>query len=145
MHGIVWLLLAAGLAVAEYFTLTLALGLLAASALVAAVVAGFGAPVLIQVLAFGATALLGLLVIRPLSRSRWWTHPLVRDNSDALIGRTAVVLREVTDLQGLVKLGGEEWSARSLDESLIIPAGARVDVMEIDGATAVVYPRELLP
>jgi hypothetical protein len=27
----------------------------------------------------------------------------------------------------------------------VIPVGAMVDVMEIEGATAIVYPRELLP
>ena len=54
-------------------------------------------------------------------------------------------MEEVTATQGLIKLSGEVWSARALDESNVIPAGAPVDVMEIDGATAVVYPRELLP
>jgi membrane protein implicated in regulation of membrane protease activity len=37
------------------------------------------------------------------------------------------------------------WSARALDENHVIPAGTLVDVMEIEGATAIVYPRELLP
>ena len=40
---------------------------------------------------------------------------------------------------------GEVWSARALDEDQVIPVGASVDVMEIEGATAIVYPRELLP
>ena len=48
-------------------------------------------------------------------------------------------------MQGLVKLSGEVWSARALDEDQVIPAGTLVEVMEIDGATAIVYPRELLP
>ena len=51
----------------------------------------------------------------------------------------------MTGSGGLVKLAGEVWSARALDESQVIPPGAAVDVMEIDGATAVVYPRDLLP
>jgi membrane protein implicated in regulation of membrane protease activity len=74
------------------------------------------------------------------------THPpLVREGSYALVGKKAVVLEEVTGTQGLVKLAGEVWSARSLDENQVIPVGAMVDVMEIEGATAIVYPRELLP
>ena len=71
--------------------------------------------------------------------------PLVREGSYALIGKKAVVLEEVTGTHGLIKLSGEVWSARALDENHVIPAGTLVDVMEIEGATAIVYPRELLP
>ena len=71
--------------------------------------------------------------------------PLVLDGSDALVGKKAVVIKEVTASRGLIKLSGEEWSARALDDDHVIPEGALVDVMEIEGATAIVYPRELLP
>jgi membrane protein implicated in regulation of membrane protease activity len=70
---------------------------------------------------------------------------LVREGSYALVGKKALVIEEVTGTRGLVKLSGEVWSARSLDEDQKIPPGTSVDVMEIDGATAIVYPRELLP
>jgi membrane protein implicated in regulation of membrane protease activity len=74
------------------------------------------------------------------------THPsLVREGSYALVGKKAVVIEEVSGTQGLIKLAGEVWSARALDEDDVIPAGTQVEVMEIDGATAIVYPRELLP
>jgi len=52
------------------------------------------------------------------------------------------VLEEVTEHGGRVRIGGEEWSARSYDETLVIPVGITVDVMQIEGATALVYPRE---
>ena len=145
MSWIVWLIAAAVLAVAEYFTLTLALGLLAAGALVAAVVAGMGGPLLAQILAFAITAAVALLVVRPIARRQMTHTPLVREGSYALIGKKAVVIEEVTGTQGLIKLSGEVWSARALDEDQVIPAGTPVDVMEIEGATAIVYPRELLP
>jgi membrane protein implicated in regulation of membrane protease activity len=142
---IAWLIVAAALGVAEFFTLTLAFGLLAAAAVVAAVVAGLGGPLLIQVLAFAVTGAIGLLVVRPIAHRHMLNPPLVREGSEALVGRKAIVLQEVTGARGLIKLAGEEWSARALDESQVIPVGAAVDVMEIEGATAVVYPRELLP
>ncbi len=145
MSWIAWLIAATALAVAEYFTLTLAFGLLAAAALVAAVVAGVGGPLLVQVLAFAITAGVGLLIVRPIARRQMTNTPLVREGSYALIGKRAVVLEEVTGSQGLIKLSGEVWSARAFDEDQVIPAGTPVDVMEIDGATAIVYPRELLP
>lgn len=145
MSWIAWLVAAAALGVAEFFTLTLAFGLLAAAALVAAIVAGLSAPLLVQVLSFAVVASAGLLVVRPIARRHMIQPPIVREGSDALIGQRAVVTEEVTAERGLIKLSGEEWSARTLDEHQVIPVGTPVDVMEIEGATAVVYPRELLP
>ncbi|WP_406333553.1 NfeD family protein [Streptomyces zaomyceticus] len=144
MPWFVWLLAAGVLGVAEFFTLTLVFGLLAGAALVAAVVAGVGIGLLGQLVALGVAAAAGLLFVRPVAL-RMAQTPLTREGSDALIGKRAEVMQEVTASHGLIKVSGEEWSARALDESLVIPVGALVDVMEIEGATAVVYPRELLP
>ncbi|WP_370614276.1 NfeD family protein [Mumia sp. Pv 4-285] len=139
MPWIVWLVLAVLLGVAEALTLTFALGLLAVAALVAAVVAGMGGSLLVQLLAFAVTGAATILVVRPVARRHLLQPPVVRDGSDALVGRVAVVTEEVTALHGLVRVSGEEWSARAFDESEVIPAGTRVDVIEIDGATAVVH------
>lgn len=145
MQWIVWLVAAVALGVAEFFTLTLALGLLAAAAAIAAIVAGLGLPLLVQVLAFAVAGAVGLLVVRPIARRHMTRPPLLREGSDALIGKMAVVVEEVTVAHGLVKIAGEQWSARSFDEHQVIPPGAVVDVMAIEGATAVVYPRDQLP
>jgi membrane protein implicated in regulation of membrane protease activity len=145
MPWFVWLLAAGALGAAEFVTLTLVFGLLAGAALVAAVVAGVGIGVLGQLVAFGIAAAAGLVMSRPVALRHMAQQPLTREGSDALIGKRAEVMQEVTATHGLIKLSGEEWSARALDESLVIPVGALVDVMEIEGATAIVYPRELLP
>ncbi|WMD09183.1 NfeD family protein [Streptomyces sp. FXY-T5] len=145
MPWFAWLLAAAALGAAEFFTLTLVFGLLAGAALVAAVVAGVGIGLSGQLLALVAAAAAGLVLVRPVALRHMAQQPLIRDGSDALIGKRAEVVREVTATRGLIKLCGEEWSARALDESHVIPVGALVDVMEIEGATAIVYPRELLP
>ncbi len=145
MWWIAWLIVAVALGVAEAFSLTLAFGILSAAALLAAVVAGFDAPMVVQLLTFSAASMAGLFVVRPIARRHMSRPPLTRDGTDALVGRTATVLEEVTAKRGLIKLSGENWSARPLDEHLVIPPGAAVDVMEIEGATAVVYPRDLLP
>jgi membrane protein implicated in regulation of membrane protease activity len=145
MPWYVWLLAAVALGAAEFFTLALFLGLLAAGALVAAAVAGIGVGLPGQLVAFGVAAVAGLVVVRPVALRHMSRQPVAREGSDALIGKRAEVVREVTGTSGLVKLSGEEWSARALDDSLVIPVGALVDVMEIEGATAVVHPRDLLP
>ncbi|MEU5166632.1 MULTISPECIES: NfeD family protein [Streptomyces] len=145
MPWFVWLLAAAALGAAEFFTLTLVLGLLAGAALVAAVVAGVGVGIFGQLIALGAAAAAGLAIVRPIALRHMAQQPITREGSDALIGKRAEVMQEVTATHGLIKLSGEEWSARALDESLVIPSGELVEVMEIEGATAIVYPRELLP
>lgn len=145
MWWLVWLLAAVLLGVAEFFTLTLALGLLSAAALAAAVAAGLGASVPIQLLVFAVTGGVGLIAVRPVAKRHLALPPPSRDGVDALVGRSALVTREVSATGGLVHLSGEDWSARPYDEDLVIPAGARVDVLQIEGATALVYPRDPLP
>ncbi|NLT28927.1 MAG: NfeD family protein [Propionibacterium sp.] len=145
MHWLLWLLLAGALGVAEYLTLTLAFGILAGAAMVAAVVAGFGGGLVLQLLAFALAGTLGMLIMRPIARRHRRQPPLLRDGTDALVGRSAVVLEEVSAGRGLIRLAGEDWTARPFDDTQTIEVGATVEVMEIDGAHAVVYPRELLP
>jgi membrane protein implicated in regulation of membrane protease activity len=63
---------------------------------------------------------------------------LSRTGTDALVGRRAVVTRRVDSVGGRVRIGGEEWSARSYLDSEVYPEGATVDVVRIEGATALV-------
>lgn len=142
MWWLLWLVLAVVLGVVEFFTLTLALGLLAGAALVASITAGLGASIPVQLLAFVVTGGVGLVAVRPVAKLHLKLAPISREGSYALVGRSAVVTREVTASGGLVNLSGEDWSARSYDEDLVIPPGVRVDVLQIEGATALVYPRE---
>ncbi|MEU4699901.1 NfeD family protein [Nonomuraea dietziae] len=139
---VIWIILAVVLGVAEIFSLTAALGLLGVSALLTAMVAAIGLPIPIQLLVFTLTSVAGLVVIRPLAMRNIRQPQIQRFGVDALVGKSAYVVKEVTGRQGLVRIGGEEWSARAYDETGVIPEGATVDVIEIEGATALVYPRE---
>jgi membrane protein implicated in regulation of membrane protease activity len=145
MWWMLWLAAAVLLGVTEFFTLTLVFGLLAGGALAAAVAAGLGASVPIQLLAFAVTGGVGLVAVRPVAKRHLELPPISREGSDALVGRSALVMREVTATGGLVHLSGEDWSARAFDEDMVIPPGVRVDVFQIEGATALVHPREPLP
>jgi membrane protein implicated in regulation of membrane protease activity len=80
--------------------------------------------------------------VRPIAIRHLKQPPLLRTGTAALVGRTALVLEEVSAHNGRVRIGGEEWSARPYDETLVLPAGTTVDVMQIQGVTALVYPRE---
>jgi membrane protein implicated in regulation of membrane protease activity len=144
MDSFVWVVLAAVLGVAEIFTLTAALGLLAVAALAAAGAAALGLGPFAQFAVFAAVSIALLVGVRPLVKRQLRPRlgPQHRFGVAALVGRQARVVQEVTGHAGRVRIGGEEWSARAYDETLVIPAGTTVDVIEIEGATALVYPRE---
>ncbi len=137
-----WLIAAAVLAIAEVFTLTAALGLLAAAASITAVSAALGLPVSWQFLVFALVATLSVLFVRPLALRRLSPRQEARFGVEALVGKPAYVVSEVSARGGRVRIGGEEWTARAYDETLVIPPGTTADVVEISGSTAFVYPRE---
>ena len=139
---ILWIIVAVVLGIAEIMTTTLAFAILAVAALVGAGIGFAGGDAALQFGGFAITAAAGLGIVRPFAMRHIRRPPLLRTGTAALVGRPAYVLEEVTALGGRVKIGGEEWSARAYDETLAIPAGSTVDVMQIEGATALVYPRE---
>ena len=143
MSWIVWLIAAAVLGVAELVTMTFAFGLIAVAAVVAAVVGAFHLGLTFQLASFVGAAGSGLVFVRPIAIRHLKQPPELRTGVAALVGRSAIVLEEVNEHSGRVRIDGEEWTSRPyLDETLVIPVGTRVDVMQIKGATALVYPRE---
>jgi membrane protein implicated in regulation of membrane protease activity len=139
---LIWLVVAVLLGVAEAFSLTAALGVLGGAALVTSGLAAVGLPLALQVVAFAVVSVFGVVLVRPVALRHMSQPQLERFGVDALVGKRAYVVREVTDRDGRVRIDGEEWTARPFDESLVIPVGAAVDVMRISGTTAFVYPRE---
>jgi membrane protein implicated in regulation of membrane protease activity len=139
---VLWMIVAAVLGTAELMTATFDLLLLAVAALAAAGMAGLGLGIGLQLLAFAVTAGAMITVVRPVARRHLMSHPQLRSGVAALVGREAVVLMPCGRETGRVRIGGEEWSARSYDPDLRIPAGTRVDVFAIEGATALVHPQE---
>ena len=139
---LIWLAVAGGLGVAELVATTLDLALLAVAALAAAGVAALDLGVGIQFLTFCVVAVVMLAAVRPIVRGRLMHTPLIRSGVAGLVGREAVTLTEVGRDFGRVRIRGEEWSARPYVSDLVIPQGTTVDVFAIEGATALVHPRE---
>jgi membrane protein implicated in regulation of membrane protease activity len=135
----VWWIIAAGvLAVGEIATMGFFLGPIAIAATLAAIVALVGGGLAAQWIVFIAASLASLLVLRPIARRHLRTPVALRTGTAALVGSPAVVLERVDRDGGQVKIGGEVWSARTYDEDDAFEPGARVEVMKIDGATALV-------
>jgi membrane protein implicated in regulation of membrane protease activity len=135
----VWWMVAAGvLAVGEIFTMGFFLGPIAVAAVASAIVALVGGGVALQWIVFIAMSGASLVVLRPIARRHLRTPSQLRTGAAALVGARATVLERVDGDGGTVKIGGEVWSARSYDEDQAFEPGARVEVLQIDGATALV-------
>lgn len=135
---LIWLIIAVVLAGAEVLSLDLVLIMLAGGAVGGSLAAALGAPPAVQaIVAIGVSV--GLLAgVRPLAK-RHLTAPSSVDNTAALVGKEALVLEQVTAHSGLVRLNGGQWTARSFERGQLIAAGSTVTVVEIRGATAVVW------
>lgn len=141
MVWIGWLIVALLLGLVLIFTVELAFAMFAGGAIVAAVVAAFTDNLAYQIIAFCAVSVVLLFTVRPWAkRYMERSSPETRTNADALIAKTAEALSDVTDRGGRIKLDGEVWSART--HGTIIPQGALCSVVQIQGATAIVYPLE---
>jgi len=135
----IWVILAAVLAAGEVAaSFTFILGPIAIAALVPAVVAAVGAPMEAQIVAFIIASIASLALVRPIARRHLRTPARIRTGTAALIGSRALVLDRVDSDHGQVKIGGEVWTARPYDEDDVYEPGARVEVIKIEGATALV-------
>ena len=135
---VAWVIVAAAFAVGEISTLGFFLGPIAVAAAIAAIVAALGIGVEVQFAVFVVCSLGSLVFLRPIALRHTRTQGTLRTGTAALIGQRAVVLERVDADHGQVKIGGEVWTARSYDESEVFEPGTRVDVMKIEGATALV-------
>ncbi len=139
---VIWLVAAGALAVTELVTLDFTLLMLAAGAL-AGGVAGLFFPGfwLVQVVVAIVVATSLLMLLRPTLLRRIREAPGYRSSLARMVGSTGRTLTEIDAHSGEVKVLGEVWTARSYDGAAI-PAGAEVEVFEVDGTTAVVYPKD---
>jgi membrane protein implicated in regulation of membrane protease activity len=137
---IAWAIVAVLLAVGEIFTPGLFfLGPIALAAAAALVTAVLGGAVWLQIVVFGASSVAAIGLLRPIARRHLTMPHAIRTGAAALEGARAVVLQRVDGHGGRVKIGGEEWSARSYVPDETFDVGTEVEVAQIKGATALVY------
>jgi membrane protein implicated in regulation of membrane protease activity len=137
---VAWAIVSVLLAVGEIFTPGLFfLGPIAVAAVAATVTAAAGGPVWLQVAVFGAGSFASLGLLRPIARRHLKMPHAIRTGTAALEGAKAIVLQRVDGRGGRVKIGGEEWSARSYVSDEAFDVGTEVEVAQIQGATALVY------
>jgi membrane protein implicated in regulation of membrane protease activity len=137
---LIWAVVALALVVGEIFTPGLFfLGPVALAAIVAGVVALVGGGPVLQLIVFIGGSIASVAMVRPIAKSHLRVPSALRTGTAALTGAKALVLQRVDSDGGLVKIGGEEWTARAFMEGQVFEPGARVEVVKIEGATALVY------
>ncbi|MFC9289902.1 NfeD family protein [Streptomyces sp. NPDC057052] len=133
-----WLVGAAALGIPLVVTAMPEFGMFAVGAVAAAVAAALGFDVVAQVLVFVVVSVALIAVVRPIAARHSAQRPQFASGVDALKGKQAVVLERVDGSGGRIKLAGEIWSARALDTDRTYEVGQEVDVVDIEGATAIV-------
>lgn len=140
----IWLIVFVICIIIELITLGLTTIWFAGGALAAAVGAALGAPLWLQALLFGAVSLVLLYFTRPVA-VKYFNKNRVKTNAESLVGRQAIVISEIDNLQGIgqVTVGGQEWSARTTREGVKLPTGTVVVIRAISGVKLMVEEKEL--
>lgn len=138
-----WLVLLVVLVVIELLTMGLTTVWFAGGALVAAIAAIFDAPIVLQVILFLLVSALLLFFTRPFA-VKYFNKDRVRTNAESLVGRQAIVISEIDNLQGIgqVNVGGMEWSARTRVDGIKLPVGTVTTILAINGVKLVVEERK---
>ena len=131
---IVWIAILIISIVVELISLGLTSIWFAGGALIALIAAAVGGPLWLQIISFVVVSLLLLIFTRPVAL-KYFNKDRVRTNVESLVGKQAVVLSKVDNLQGTgqVSVGGQEWSARSADDGQVLEQGDVVSVVAISG------------
>jgi membrane protein implicated in regulation of membrane protease activity len=138
---VLWVVIAVVLLIAEATTSAFVAVYFGVAALVTAAVAAAGVGTPIQLVAFAAIAAGSLLLTRPALQRAAGRTTGIRTGVDAMQGRIGVVTRPIGELDaGQVKVGGETWTARCYYDEEAIPVGSRVEVVKVEGVTALVIP-----
>lgn len=140
---IVWLVLLVILIVIELITMGLTTIWFAGGALAAALVSIPGTPIVLQVIVFLIVSSVLLFFTRPVA-VKYFNKDRVRTNIESMIGRQAIVVSEINNIEGIgqVNTGGMEWSARSSYHNVVLPVGAVVTVLGVDGVKLIVEERK---
>ncbi len=136
---IVWLVILIVAIAIEVGTLGLTSIWFAGGALAAVIFAALSLPIWLQIMVFLIVTLLLMVFTRPIA-VKYFNKDRVRTNVESMVGRQAIVVSEIDNLQGIgqVTVGGQEWSARSEDENRHMAVGTVVEVVAVSGVKLIV-------
>ena len=135
----IWLIIFVACIVIEIISMGLTTIWFAGGALIAAVGAALNAPIVLQIALFVLVSLVLLYFTRPIA-VKYFNKDRVKTNAESLVGRQAIVVSEIDNLQGIgqVTVGGREWTARTVTEGITLPVGSVVIIRAISGVKLMV-------
>jgi membrane protein implicated in regulation of membrane protease activity len=138
--AVIWLIVAFGLAGVEALTGDMFMLMLSGGALAAAGSRWLlDLPIWTDGAVFLVVSVLLLVLVRPALRRHLTPAKGLPMGIEALEGKNALVLDRVAHDKGQVKVDGQVWTARPMNEADVFEPGEQVTVLHIDGATAVVW------
>lgn len=142
-YTILWLAALVIFIIIEIATMGLTTIWFAGGSLVAAIASGLGFPLLVQIILFFAVSLIMLYFTRPVA-IKYFNKSRVKTNAESLIGKQAIVISEIDNLQGIgqVTVGGQEWTARTTEDGIQLREGSVVDIIAISGVKLLVEERK---
>ena len=141
--AVVWLIILVACLVIEIFTLGLTTIWFAIGALTSTIVALVGLPLWLQCTAFVVASIIFLIFTRPIA-VKYFNKDRVKTNAEELVGKMAIVISEIDNMQGIgqATVGGQEWSARTVNDTQKLPVGAVVEIVAIQGVKLIVKERK---
>lgn len=135
----IWLIIFVACIVIEIISMGLTTIWFAGGALIAAVVAALGIPLWVQIVLFVLVSLVLLYFTRPIA-VKYFNKDRVKTNAESLVGKQAIVISEIDNLQGIgqVTVEGKEWTARTINDGVTLPAGSVVVIRAISGVKLMV-------
>lgn len=142
-YTILWLIALVSFIVIEIATMGLTTIWFAGGSLITVIAAAFGAPLSLQIIIFLVVSFVLLYFTRPVAL-KYFNKNRVKTNAESLVGRQAIVIGEVDNLQGMgqVTVSGMEWTARTTEDGVVIPLGSIVDIIAINGVKLIVNERK---
>ena len=142
-YTIFWLVALVLFILIEIATMGLTTIWFAGGALVAVIASALGLPLVVQIVLFFAVSFVLLYFPRPMA-VKYFNKDRVKTNAESLVGRQAIVISEIDNLQGIgqVTVGGMEWSARTAEAGVRLDVGSVVNIIAINGVKLIVEEKK---
>lgn len=138
----IWLIMAGIFLIVEIMTVGFLIFWLSIGSLFAMVTSFFTDNLFIQTAMFVVASTLLIFATKPFVKKFATVKNPIKTNVYSSIGKVGIVTEDINNLKsvGQIKLGGEVWSATSIDNS-VISKGTEVVIKEIRGVKAIVEPK----
>ncbi len=142
-YTIFWLVALVLFILIEIATMGLTTIWFAGGALLAVIASALGLPLVVQIVLFFAVSFVLLYFTRPMA-VKYFNKDRVKTNAESLVGRQAIVISEIDNLQGIgqVTVGGMEWSARTAEAGIRLDVGSVVNIIAINGVKLIVEEKK---